>query len=200
MTRSSHATTRDMAAALKRQAVRAGTSTPAVRGSDWAGAVVTVVHTDGTVDAGDLERVRCMDTYSQPAVGDLIYVTRSSSGNWLAWGRPATAGQTWTVLPVAAGFQNPGHGWTASYLREGARVWLRGRIGATTGTIADGATIATLPAGIRPGVAVSWAVTRDASATPATIRLEITAAGVLRTFQSTALPAWVGLDGITYTI
>lgn len=198
--KSSHATTREMAGALKRQAVRAGAATPAVRGADWAGAVVTTVHADGTVDAGDLERVRCMDTYTQPTVGDLIYVTQSSSGNWLAWGRPATTGQTWTALTLAGGFQNPGHGWTAAYLREGSRIWLRGRIGATTGTIADGATLCTLPAEIRPGVAAAWAVTRDASATPATIRVEITAAGLLRTFQSTALPTWVGLDGITYTI
>jgi hypothetical protein len=82
---------RDLGAALKRAAQRTGEQAPSVRGSDWAGAVVTAVNADGTVDAGDLEDVRCMETYIQPAVGDLIYITQSSSGNWLAWGRAATS-------------------------------------------------------------------------------------------------------------
>lgn len=198
--KSGHASNRELGAALKRAAQRTGEQTPSVRGSDWAGAIVTAVNANGTVDADGLEGIRCMETYSQPAVGDLIYVTQSSSGNWLAWGRAATVGQTWTNLTLASGFQHPGHGWTASYLREGRRIWLRGRIGPTSGSIADGATISTLPAAIRPGVAAAWAVARDAAVTPATIRLEITTAGVLRTFQSTNLPTWVGLDGITYTI
>jgi hypothetical protein len=88
--RSGHSVNRDLGAALKRAAQRTGEQTPSVRGSDWAGAVVTAVNADGTVDAGDLEDVRCMETYIQPAVGDLIYITQSSSGNWLAWGRAAT--------------------------------------------------------------------------------------------------------------
>ncbi|MFF0166848.1 hypothetical protein [Streptomyces prasinus] len=199
--RSAHSTSRDLAAALARRAQRAGEQTPSVRGSDWSGAVVTAVHTDGTVDADGLEGIRCMETYSQPATGDLIYITQSSSGNWLAWGRTATVFQDWTDLTLASGMQNPGHGWTASYLREGRRIWLRGRVGPTTGTIADGTTILTLPTAIRPGVAAAWAVARDASAVPATIRVEITAAtGAVRTYQSTNLPQWVALDGITYTI
>lgn len=201
MTKSAHSANRELGAALKRAAQRTGEQTPSVRGSDWSGAVVTAVNTDGTVDADGLEGIRCMETYSQPAVGDLIYITQSSSGNWLAWGRTTSVFQDWTDLTLAGGMQNPGHGWAASYLREGRRIWLRGRIGPATGTIADGATILTLPAAIRPGVAAAWAVARDASAVPATIRVEITAAtGAVRTYQSSNLPQWVALDGITYTI
>jgi hypothetical protein len=195
-----NATKRELAAAIARRAQRVGEQSPSVRGSDWSGAVVTAVNPDGTVDADGLEDIRCMETYSQPAVGDLIYITQSSSGNWLAWGRTAGAFQDWTPLTLAAGMTNPGHGWTAAYMREGRRIWLRGRVGPTSGTIADGETILTLPAAIRPDVVVAWAVARDAAVVPATIRVEITLTGAVRTYQSSNLPSWVALDGITYTI
>ncbi|MFI8191337.1 hypothetical protein ACIF8T_21380 [Streptomyces sp. NPDC085946] len=198
--KSSHAATRDLAWALKQQARRTGERAPSVRGSDWRLATVTADNGDGTVDADGIEDIRCMESYVLPAVGDVIVITQSSSGNWLAWGRTTTAGPGWTTLTLAAGYQNPGHGYTASYLLEGRRVWMRGRIGPTSGTIADGATLATLPAGIRPTNAVAWAVARDAAVMPAVCRLEITSAGVLRTFQSSNLPSWVALDGISYTI
>ena len=200
MTQSWPATTREMAAALKNQATRAGEQTPAVRGSDWRLATVTAVNTDGTVDADGIPGIRCWEAYVLPAVGDVIVIDQNSAGNWIAWGRTATTSLGWTNLTLATGFQNPGHGWTASYLREGRRVWLRGRIGPTSGGIADGATLLTLPAALQPGVSVGWAVARDASVTPATLRLEITNTGVVRTFQSTNLPTWVALDGISYTI
>lgn len=181
------------------EAVRAGTNSPAVRGSDWRLATVTAVNTDGTVEADGIDDIRCLDTYNLPAVGDVIRIDQSSSGNWLAMGTLATV-SGWTTLALAAGYTNPGHGWTASWMREGRRIWMRGRIGPTSGTIADGDTLATIPTAIRPGVAAAWAVTRDAGAMPAVCRLEITAAGALRTFQSTNLPTWVALDGISYTI
>lgn len=191
---------RDLAWALKQQAKRTGERAPSVRGADWRLAVVTTENGDGTVDADGIDDIRCMDTYSQPAVDDVIVITQSSSGNWLALGRTSTTDPDWTPLTLAAGYTNPGHGYTASYLREGRRIWMRGRISPTSGTIADGDTLATIPTAIRPGVAVAWAVARDASTTPSVCRLEITAAGALRTFQSTNLPQWVSLDGISYTI
>ena len=192
---------RDLAYAIKQQAKRAGEESPSVRGSDWRTAVVTAVNGDGTVAADGIPAIRCMETYVLPTVGDLIVIDQNSSGNWLAWGRTATTSQVWTTLTLAAGFQNPGHGYTASYLREGRRIWLRGRIGPTAGTIADGATLLTLPAAIRPSETAAWAVTRDASVFPAVVRLEIIpTTGVLRTYQASNLPLWVGLDGISYTI
>lgn len=196
------AITRDLKAALRRQAQRVGEESPSVRGSDWRLAVVTADNGDGTVAADGIPSIRCMETYVLPAVGDVIVIDQNSAGNWLAWGRTATASQAWTTLTLAAGFTNPGHGYTASYLLEGRRVWLRGRIGPTAGTIADGATLLTLPGPILPAStpSVAWSVTRDASVVPAVIRLEITPAGIVRTFQSSNLPSWVALDGISYTI
>lgn len=199
-TKSGHGVHRDLAWALKQQAQRAGERAPSVRGSDWRLATVAADNGNGTVGADGIPDIRCMESYPLPAVGDVIVITQSSSGNWLAFGRPAAYNQDWTNLTLASGYQYPGHGYTPSYLREGRRIWLRGRIGPTAGTIADGAILCTLPAAIQPGVNVSWAVTRDASVAPSTIRLEITNTGVLKTFQASNLPTWVSLDGISYTI
>jgi hypothetical protein len=200
VTKSSHASTRDLKYAIQQAAKRTGEQAPSVRGSDWRLATVTADNADGTVDADGIPDIRCMETYSQPRVGDLIVITQSSSGNWLAWGRTATAAPDWTPLTLASGFQNPGHGYTASYLRQGHRVWLRGRIGPTSGTIADNATLLTLPAAIQPAAVCAWAVVRDATVMPAVCRLEISLGGIVRTFQSSNLPSWVALDGISYTI
>ncbi|MEU0847743.1 hypothetical protein ABZ387_07210 [Streptomyces flaveolus] len=191
---------RDLAWALKQQATRAGEGAPSVRGSDWRLATVTAVNTDGTVAVQGIPAVRCMPTYDLPAVGDVIVIDQNSAGNWLTWGRLATATQAWTLLTLASGFQYPGHGYPPGYLREGRRIWLRGRIGPTSGTIADGATLLTLPAAIQIGAAMSWSVARDSNAFPAVIRLEIAANGTMRTYQPTSLPSWVSLDGISYTI
>jgi hypothetical protein len=198
--KSTHASTRDLKWAIQQAAKRTGEQAPSVRGSDWRLATVTAENGDGTIDADGIPTIRCMESYTQPAVGDVIVITQSSSGNWLAWGRTTTADPDWLNLTLASGFQNPGHGYNAAYLREGRRIWLRGRIGPTSGTIADGATILTLPAAIQPAQAMAWAVTRDASVAPAVCRLEIVVPGVIRTFQSTNLPTWVSLDGISYTI
>ncbi|MET8079978.1 hypothetical protein [Streptomyces sp. NPDC005303] len=200
--KSALAVNRSLVAAVARKAQRVGEAAPSVRGSDWRLAVVTADNGDGTIAADGIPNIRCMESYVQPAVGDLIRIDQSSSGNWLAMGRAATTPQTWTTLTLASGYQNPGHGYTAAYLREGRRIWLRGRISPTSGTIADGATLLTLPAAIRPegATAISWSVSRDAAVVPAAIRLEILTTGVIRTFQSSNLPTWVALDGISYTI
>lgn len=90
MTRSAHSTNRDLGAALKRQAQRAGTQTPAVRGSDWRLATVTAVNGDGTVEVDGSFDVRCLASYATPAVDDVIVISQSSSGNWIALGPLAT--------------------------------------------------------------------------------------------------------------
>jgi hypothetical protein len=80
-------THRDLAHALKQQAKRTGERSPSVRGADWQMATVTAVNADGTVDADSIPAIRCMETYALPTVGDVIYITQSGTGNWLAWGR-----------------------------------------------------------------------------------------------------------------
>ena len=194
------ASARQVAQAVTGAAITAGATSTAVRGADWRLGIVTAVGS-GTVDVGAI-RARRLDTYTLPAVGDTVILTQNSAGNWLATGRTAAndAG-VWNTLTLASGFIHPGHGHTAAWMREGRRIWLRGRIGRTSGTIANGATIATIPVAIRPagGVHVGWPAVRNANVSPAVVRIEITDTGVLRTYESTNLPDWIGLDGISYT-
>lgn len=77
---------RDLAWALKQQAKRTGEQESTVHGADWQLASVTAVASDGTVTAGGIP-CRRMESYPNPVVGDVIAITQSSSGNWLAWGR-----------------------------------------------------------------------------------------------------------------
>ncbi|MFF8100194.1 hypothetical protein ACF07S_10520 [Streptomyces sp. NPDC016640] len=103
---------RDLAWAIKQQAKRAGEQTPSVRGADWRLATVTAVGVDGTVTADDI-LCRRMETYTLPLVGDVIVITQSSSGNWLALGRtdPGT-GTPWRAYTPAwtAATTNPSLG------------------------------------------------------------------------------------------
>ncbi|MBW1600904.1 hypothetical protein JJV70_02055 [Streptomyces sp. JJ66] len=194
--------TRALADALAHQAVRQGENTPSVRGADWHTATVTAVDaTPGTVDCGQI-RARRTPHYTLPAVGDLCVLLRSGSGNWVAMPPLATTSGTWTTLTLAAGFTHPGHGYQPGYLVEGRRVWWRGRIAATTGTIANGTTIATIPASVRPedGEFVGWSSPRNAAVNPAVVRMEITDTGALRTYETANPPTWVSLDGLTYHI
>ncbi len=104
---------RDLAYALKQQATRAGETAPSVRGSDWRLATVTAVNADGTVAVDGIPTVRRLDTYLNPAVGDVIVISQSSSGNWITFGRlAATAGTSWTSYTPTwtASTTNPGIG------------------------------------------------------------------------------------------
>ncbi|QCX81283.1 hypothetical protein C9F11_38500 [Streptomyces sp. YIM 121038] len=96
--------TRELADAFVHSAQRVGATTPAIRGADWRLAVVTSVGGGGTVVAEGVT-CRCLDSYPQPTIGDLIVITQSSSGNWLAAGRTATGGlgigQSVTALKTA---------------------------------------------------------------------------------------------------
>lgn len=91
MTKSPHATTRDLASAVAQRAKRAGEQAPSVRGSDWRLATVTTVNTDGTVVVDGALKVRRMASYASPTVGQVIRIDQSSSGNWVALGPLATS-------------------------------------------------------------------------------------------------------------
>ncbi|GAA1888460.1 hypothetical protein GCM10009837_07910 [Streptomyces durmitorensis] len=101
----SFGTVRKLADALQQQAVSAGATATSVRGADWRLATVQTVNGDGTILTADGITVRCLETYVQPVVGDLVVISQSSSGNWLATGRTATAdlgiGQTRVALKAA---------------------------------------------------------------------------------------------------
>lgn len=88
--KSGHSINRDLGAALRRAAQRTGEQAPSVRGADWRLATVTDVLTGGMVQVdGDME-VRRLASYTTPADGDVIVISQSSSGNWIALGPLAT--------------------------------------------------------------------------------------------------------------
>lgn len=89
---SSKALAAELADALFAQAVAAGSQSPAVRGADWRLAVVATVNGDGTVDTTDAIKARRLMSYRSPAVNDVIVISQSSSGNWLAIGKTAGTG------------------------------------------------------------------------------------------------------------
>ncbi|MER7053497.1 hypothetical protein [Streptomyces sp. NPDC000351] len=96
---------RDLAWALKEQATRAGEGAPSVRGADWRTAVVTLVNLDGTVAADGIPAIRRLETYRNPAAGDLIVIQQASNGNWISPGRtaPTTDTQFTTFTPAVSG-------------------------------------------------------------------------------------------------
>lgn len=94
---------RDFIAAFERRTVREGASASSVRGADWRLATVTAVGT-GTVTADGIV-ARCMAYYSTPAIGDVIRIDQSSSGNWVALGPlAATGGTVWTTPTLGTGY------------------------------------------------------------------------------------------------
>lgn len=96
----------DLAAALRRNMVGATRADPKTRGADWRMATVDTVGSDGTVTTTDAIVARRMETYLDAAPGDLIVVTVSGAGSWLAWGRigsgTSTAWTPYTPTYVAA--------------------------------------------------------------------------------------------------
>lgn len=86
----SSATAQAVADAINAEAKRAVVSEPAVRGADVQTGTVTAVGTDGTVDIGSI-RARRLESYTNPAVGDVIILARSGMGNWWAGGRTVSA-------------------------------------------------------------------------------------------------------------
>lgn len=60
------------------------------RAASWILATVTAVNSGGTVDIstarGPVAAVRRMKSYSAPAVGEVVKVSRNSDGNWVVDG------------------------------------------------------------------------------------------------------------------
>lgn len=98
-----HTASRDLVAALRRQAVRVGSNTPSVRGAQWRMGVVATISPDGTmVTTDDGITARRLDSYLAPAVGDIIALLSSGTGSWLAQGRPAAPGVSFIGQTQAA--------------------------------------------------------------------------------------------------
>lgn len=100
----SFGTVRKLADALQQQAVSAGATATSVRGADWRLATVQTVNAGGTVVTDDGITVRQLDTYTLAQVGDLIVISQSSSGNWIALGRTSTGDPGWTTPTLGTGY------------------------------------------------------------------------------------------------
>lgn len=145
---------RRLADAARTQAVQAGASEATVRGSDWRTATVSTVNADGTITTTDGIPARRLETYELPAVGDLIVLTQSSGGSWLAAGRMApTTGDAWQTPVFAAPWQNyvgNGNYQLPRYRRVGNEVIIEGLASTGTTSVTGTSTIFTLPVGYRP--------------------------------------------------
>ncbi|MEU9442888.1 hypothetical protein AB0D42_18585 [Streptomyces sp. NPDC048304] len=212
---------RDLAWALKQQARRAGEQATTVRGSDWRLATVSAVGTDGTVTADGI-KARRMETYQLPAVGDVIVISQSSSGNWIAHGRLSAGSDTGWVKPaLVSGFAHDGNSnGDAQYrvvLVGGTRMmqW-RGGIGITytSNTIPNSGNILTTPLGasLRPPSRRSVTVacsTISSSAlslkvdfqTDGTVQIVGTTTSTSDTYSTPVIrPPWVSLNNIQYSL
>jgi hypothetical protein len=219
--KSSHATHRDLAWALKQQAKRTGEQAPSVRGSDWWTATVATVGTDGTVTADGL-KYRRMETYQAPTVGDIIAVTQSSNGNLLAWGRTSSGTDTaWVKPTLATGFTHDGNTngdvmYRLAIIAGTRFLQWRGGLGITyaSNSIQNSGDClaAAIPAALRPPSTRSLTAACSA-ATSSTLSLKIDARpdGQLRVVGTTTStsdayatpiirPPWVSLNGLQYTI
>jgi uncharacterized Zn-binding protein involved in type VI secretion len=198
---------RDLVAALGRKAQRVGERAPSVRGADWRLATVTAVTTSGTVTADGIPNIRCLETYSTPAVGDVAVITHSSSGNWLAVGRLLTAtGTGWSTLTPASGF-TAGQGTLGPPQYRVINAWgtprveLRGSFTATTAVTA-GTTFTTVPTAARPSTTRTFPVARQYTATAkGTTRASVSTAGVMTIYGNASdETSWLCLDGCYYDL
>ncbi|WP_069883562.1 hypothetical protein [Streptomyces luteocolor] len=102
--KSTFGSVQNLADALQKQAVDAGAKAPSVRGADWRLATVQTVNASGTVVTTDGITVRRLETYTLPLVGDVIAITQSSAGNWLAFGRLSSGDPGWTTPTLGTGY------------------------------------------------------------------------------------------------
>lgn len=218
--KSSHATHRDLKLALQKQAKRAGEQAPNVRGADWRLATVTAIGA-GTVTADGIV-CRRLESYSGPAVGNVIVISQSSSGNWIAHGRlAAAADQAWTQPTLATGFAHDGNGNGNVQYRMvvigGTRImqW-RGGLGITyasnniqnSGDCLNAALASTLrPASLRSLTAACSATTSSSytlkvdARTDGQLRIVGTTTSTSDTYATPIIrPPWISLNGLQYSL
>jgi hypothetical protein len=136
---------RDLAWAVRQAARRVGEQSPTVRGSDWRQAIVQAVNADGTVTTVDGIVARRMHTYLAPAAGDVIVVTVSSVGDWLAAGRMASGDGAWTPFTLAGTWTPNANYYTPSYRVNGDGTASLCGLAGMSGALTSGMVVATLP-------------------------------------------------------
>lgn len=211
-----------LAAAVDGLVQRKGSTSPAVRGAEWRTGTVTAVNTTaGTVDVGDV-RARRLESYQSPTVGDLIVITQSGAGNWVALGRTSTGADTaWTQPTLATGFAHDGNSnGNVQYrvvLIGGTRfMQLRGGVGITYASNAiqnSGDILASaLAVSLRPPSTRSLAAACSVSnSSSQSVKLDARTDGQLRIVGTTTStsdtystpiirPPWVSLNGLQYSL
>jgi hypothetical protein len=153
--------------------------------------------------------VRRMDTYQAPTVGDVIVISQSSSGNWITFGRTASAADpvgAWTAIPLASGFTSTHTVFGPAQYRivtayGSTRVELRGSVDCASSVTTQTNFSTELPTAARPTVTRTWVGRRNYSVdTKGIIPMEISTGGVMNVFGS-ASPSqtdWFALDGCHY--
>ncbi|MFF5609245.1 hypothetical protein ACFY65_23140 [Streptomyces cellulosae] len=141
---------RDLAWAVRQAARRVGEQSPSVRGSDWRQAIVQTVNADGTVTTVDGIVARRMHTYLAPAEGDVIVVTVSSVGDWLAAGRMASGDGAWVPFTLAGTWTANANYYTPAYRLNGDGTASLSGLASMSGALTSGMVVATLPAAARP--------------------------------------------------
>jgi hypothetical protein len=177
-----------LADAMRQEAVRAGAAAPGVRGSVWRLAVVDTVGTNGTVTTTDGIIAPRAETYQSPVVGDVIRISVSGSGAWIAEGRlaPADDSDRWQALTLTSPWVNYGSTYqTARYRYAGGGVVMVQGLVATGGSSVSGTSniASALPAALRPPAGLVWSTIINGNVVR---QLEITTGGVIR---ATTLPA-----------
>lgn len=182
MTGSSLARVASLADAIKGAAVQAGSNEPAVRGADWQTAAVTAVGSDGTVTAAGIIARRSRN-YGDAAVGDLIVLTISGSGNWVALCKlaPSDGSDAWQAPSLTAPWINyvGAGGYTNARYRRYADgdVALEGVIFSNGTSVSGTTSVFTLPAGFRPPTIEVFTSLTTGNAVR---QMEVTAAGLVR--------------------
>jgi hypothetical protein len=139
---------RDLAAGLRRHAVRSGRDEPTVAGADWRMATVSTVSATGTVTTTDGITARRAAVYEAPQPGDRIKLARSSSGSWVAEGRlTPTSGDGWTEPALTSPWSNFGSGYQGARYRLYAcgDVVVEGVVGTGATSVTGTWTVFTLP-------------------------------------------------------
>lgn len=204
MTASAHSQVRQLASALKQQAVDVGSTTSSVRGADFRMATVASVAADGTIATTDGITARRAEAYQAPAATDIIVLECSGSGSWIAIGRLAsTTAPTgeWVTPTLAAGYTALTG--TPMYRRvviagqifiqwQGGIQWTTSGTPPSTGQF----LAAALPVAYRPTTQRTMAI----GAGGAIVKLDAYATGVMQIINTTAggLTTWASLNGVQY--
>ncbi|MEV6548016.1 hypothetical protein AB0M57_04810 [Streptomyces sp. NPDC051597] len=140
----------DLANAITQQSRLTGAADPTVRGADWRLAVVQSVGSDGTVTTNDGIVARRLESYSNPQSLDLIVIDVSGSGSWLARGRLGTGTGNWTTFTLSGSWAANASYYTPAYQVHGDGTASLSGLAQLSGSLADGATVATLPSEATP--------------------------------------------------